>query len=227
MKFLLTIFCVLTTFYSFAQDIKIYPIETVLQGDSVIIITTKQARKTNELLDRQSRDIRIAKKKIQELESIIVQNQSEIKRLNNNIFNDSLKYKNILDTTVHSKNKVIDSAIHKINLIEDWLCETSVGNGYIFYDWTDSLIKVVDLTLYGGEINDLSGNIIFTKRGDNKEYPEYRRVTWQFPESPTKAWDKVNYKELEPIIYPYLYRFKMKTPLLEYLYKNPYVKNEK
>lgn len=230
MKSLLTIILFFFSLNTIGQIRKNYPIETVLGDDSVVIITTSQARKTNQILDKQSKEIKTIKKRIQELETELSQtqneltkNKSDVSKLTEKIQKDSIKFKDLVKSNL-TKTKQLDTLTKKLNLIEDWLFETSVGNAYMFFDWSDSLVKVMDLTLYGGEINDITGNLTLNRRGDNKEYSEFRKQGWQFPESPTKEWAKVNNKELKPLIYPFLYKFKLKNPFLGSFYKNPYMK---
>ena len=117
-----------------------YPIQTVLKGDSVVILTKKQSKEIDLLIDNQK--IRIQKYK------------TEIKNLTdtNYVLKQNIQTK---DSVIDSLNNMIsninygyDSLINRLDTLESWILMSSIDNGYLYYSWQDSTIKVIDLSLY-------------------------------------------------------------------------------
>ena len=224
-KYLLFAFFIVISFSVFSQN---YPISTVIKGDSVVILTSKQSRSINSTLESQKDKIREQQRSLIDLRKRVSFLQDELAQEKSKFTQDTIRHAALFDSVRIAGNdslkKHLDENIIKLKLIEDWVIETSVGNAFIYYDWADTTIKVIDLTMYESQFDHTTGSLFLIRRGNNNEYSEFRKRLWQYPESPGKDWSEVNDPDFLPIIYSYPYKIKMKNPFLQDFYKNPYAK---
>jgi hypothetical protein len=115
-----------------------YPIQTQLKGDSVVILTKKQSDNINLLIENQK--IRIQKYKTE----IKLVNDTNTTLINDIKIKDSVI--NRLDSLLYAQYNYYDSLISKIDTLENWILSSSIDNGYIYYSWQDSTVKVIDLS---------------------------------------------------------------------------------
>jgi hypothetical protein len=127
-----------------------YPLKTVIKGDSVVILTVKQADDINTIFESQKAKIAAFKKDIIIRDSIIA----------------------IRDTLLLEKERIIvrhefDYEIAKrLNILEVWILNASINGTWIYYSWEDTLIYAVDLSQYLVNKDDLTGDIYFYKCND-------------------------------------------------------------
>jgi uncharacterized coiled-coil protein SlyX len=205
-----------------------YPIKTIFKRDSVVLLKTGQFNQLNALISFQE-------KRIKDLSTRVASLKIEIDRLSqsNELISNQLQFQ------IAERPRAIDSAVTastgklsldlrlalaKINLMDDWMLETAVGNAYLYFDWKDSTVKAIDLTLYSSEFDHDVGNLTFIRRGSIAEYPELRKRLWQYPESPDPDWYTVKSPELRPIVYNYPHKIRVKNAFLGEFMKNPYIK---
>ena len=142
-----------------------YPLKTVIKGDSVVILTVKQADDINAIFESQKARIAAFKKDIIIRDSIIA----------------------IRDTLLLEKERVIvkhefDYEIaRRLDVLEDWMLSAAVNGTWIYYSWEDSVIYSVDLSQYYVRKDDMTGDIFFYRCEDVLD-PEKER------ESPHKGW---------------------------------------
>jgi hypothetical protein len=127
-----------------------YPLKTVIKGDSVVILTVKQADDINTIFESQKAKIASFKKDILVRDSIIA----------------------IRDTFILQKDQVIvkhefDYEIaRRLEILEDWMLNASINGTWIYYSWKDSVIYSVDLSQYLIKKDDITGDIFFYKCDD-------------------------------------------------------------
>ena len=127
-----------------------YPLKTVIKGDSVVILTIKQADDINTIFENQKAKIASFKKDILVRDSIIA----------------------IRDTLLLEKERVIvkhefDYEIaRRLDLLEAWMLDASINNVWIYYSWKDSAIYAVDLSQYLIKKDDMTGDIFFYRCDD-------------------------------------------------------------
>lgn len=127
-----------------------YPLKTVIKGDSVVILTIKQADDINTIFENQKAKIASFKKDILFRDSIIA----------------------IRDTLLLEKERVIvkhefDYEIaRRLDLLEAWMLDASINNVWIYYSWKDSAIYAVDLSQYLIKKDDMTGDIFFYRCDD-------------------------------------------------------------
>lgn len=152
-----------------------YPLKTVIKGDSVVILTVKQADDINTIFESQKAKITGFKKDIITRDSIIA----------------------IRDTIILQKNQVIvkhefDYEIaRRLDELEAWMLNASINGSWIYYSWEDSLIYAVDLSQYLVKKDDMTGDIFFYKCDDTLDpYEEQNQ--------PHRGWQKDIIKTKRP-----------------------------
>jgi hypothetical protein len=203
-----------------------YPIKTLINEDSVVILSVKQFNQLNGTLLAQTKSAKKAQQTIRDLKIQALELEQKALAAHALYASDTSMHrtwaKRIADSLEIKIGQSCASAKAKLKLIDDWLLETAVGNAYVFFDWKDSTVKVMDLTLYETQIDADNGNFFFIRRGDNSQYSDFRKKLWQYPESPDKNWFTVKSPEEKPILYPYLHKIQVKNPFLGDFGKNPY-----
>lgn len=152
-----------------------YPLKTVIKGDSVVILTVKQADDINNIFERQKAIIAGFKKDIITRDSIIA----------------------VLDTIILEKEKVIiehvfdDEISQRLDLLEAWLLDASINNAWIYYSWDDSTIYAVDLKQYYVQKDNMTGDLYFYKCPTPIDPYEKK-------ENPLKGWERAIVKPERP-----------------------------
>lgn len=205
-----------------------YPIKTIVNEDSVVILNVKLFNQLNGTLLAQTKSAKKTQQTLLALTNRVSELEQEVQTANAKYKNDTLMHRTwaklISDSLEIAMGAELVAAKAKIKLMDDWLLETAVGNAYLFFDWKDSTIKAMDLTLYEAQIDSDNGNFFFIRRADNPQYSDFRKKLWQYPESPEKSWFTVKSKEDSPILYKYLHKIRLKNPFLSDFGKNPYVR---
>lgn len=152
-----------------------YPLKTIIKGDSVVILTVKQADDINNIFESQKAKIAAFKKDIITRDSIIA----------------------IRDTIILQKEKVIvkhefDYEIaRQLDILEAWMLNASINGTWIYYSWQDSLIYAVDLSQYLVKKDDMTGDIFFYKCDDTLD-------PYEEQDEPHKGWQKDIIKTKRP-----------------------------
>jgi hypothetical protein len=188
-----------------------YPISTIFKGDSVVILTLKQSESINRSIDRLSENLRQTSSEV-----------SRLKKQNDSLVNEAEILKK---RVVEAENKAdsiqkdicfqIDTLKSTIDSIGSWMLNMSVSTSFVYFDWTDSTIKFVDLTLYGSGFNNWTGNFHIVRRAKENEYQFYDYYNWTEPESPDGTWLKVNSNYIRPRVHRYPFRFNFKNKYSE------------
>ena len=174
-----------------------YPIQTILKGDSVVILTKKQSDNINLLIDNQR---------------IRIQNfKTEIKSItdtNNVLKNEIVVKENIIDSlknVLSNKNTNYDSLINKMDTLESWILDLSINNGYLYYSWQDSTVKVIDLSSYMMILNRKTGNYSLIDRGNTFDINYWREKNLLEQESPEIGWELNVSPKYKPriVLFPY------------------------
>jgi hypothetical protein len=205
-----------------------YPIKTIVNEDSVVILNVKLFNQLNGTLLSQTKSAKKAQQTILALKNRISELEQEVSAERSKYSNDTSMHKVwaslIQDSLEIQIGAELVATKAKLKLIDDWLLETAVGNAYLFFDWKDSTVQAVDLTLYETQIDAENGNFFFARRGDNQQYSDFRKKLWQYPESPERGWFSVKSLESSPILYPYLHKIRVKNAFLGDFGKNPYIR---
>ncbi len=152
-----------------------YPLKTIIKGDSVVILTVKQADDINTIFESQKAKIAGFKKDIITRDSIIA----------------------IRDTLLLERERIIvrhefDYEIAKrLDVLEQWILNASINGTWIYYSWEDTLIYAVDLSQYLVKKDDMTGDIFFYKCNDTLD-------PYEEQDEPHKGWQKDIIKTKRP-----------------------------
>lgn len=144
-----------------------YPLQTVIKGDSVVILTKKQAKDINDIFESQKASIASYKIKIAAKDSLLA----------------------IKDTLLIQKTEVIEHFNYnlelqkRLDLLEHWILNASINNAWIYFSWDDSLMYYTDLSQYYVRKDDHTGDIFFY-RSERPLFPENEH------ENPHKNWNR-------------------------------------
>jgi hypothetical protein len=192
---LLTIIFLIISGVGYSQPT--YPIQTVLKGDSVVILTKKQSKEIDFLIDNQKTRIQKYKTEIKNLTDTnyvlkqdIQTKDSVIDSLNNMIFSINYGY---------------DSLINRIDTLESWILMSSIDNGYLYYSWQDSTIKVIDLSLYMLIGHKKTGNYSLIARDEVMNINLWKERNLIKQESPEIGWELNVSPKYKPriVLFPY------------------------
>jgi hypothetical protein len=192
---LLTIIFLIISGVGYSQPT--YPIQTVLKGDSVVILTKKQSKEIDVLIGNQKTRIQKYKTEIKNLTDTnyvlkqdIQTKDSVIDSLNNMIFSINYGY---------------DSLINRIDTLESWILMSSIDNGYLYYSWQDSTIKVIDLSLYMLIGHKKTGNYSLIARDEVMNINLWKERNLINQESPEIGWELNVSPKYKPriVLFPY------------------------
>ena len=143
-----------------------YPLKTVIKGDSVVILTVKQADDINTIFERQKSTIASLRLDIKYRDSLL-----------------AIKEIELVEKTKVIDNFVFDTVIAKrLDIIEHWLLDAGINSTWIYYSWKDTILYAVDLSQYYVQKDDFTGDLYF-----------YRCPTlvspYEKPEEPPKGWE--------------------------------------
>lgn len=139
-----------------------YPLQTVIDGDSVVILTKAQADTINAIFDSQRAKIAKFKQETKVKDSIISLRDTML------IFYTSryTEYKTIIETQIIREDK--------LDTIRGWLLERAKEGSWVYYSYINDEIVAVDLSDYIVRKDDYTGDLLFYKRteecpDDNKQ----------------------------------------------------------
>lgn len=143
-----------------------YPLKTVIKGDSVVILTVKQADDINNIFDGQKAKIASLKLDIATRDSLL-----------------AVKEILLIEKTQVIDNFVFDTVIAKrLDLIEHWLLDAGINSTWIYYSWKDTMLYAVDLSQYKVRKDDYTGDLIFFRC-------EEPILPYEDQEEPPKGWE--------------------------------------
>jgi len=147
-----------------------YPLQTVIKGDTVVILTKEQANNINDIFESQK--LKLAEYKIEvDYKDSLLLAQTDI--INTYVFNEEIR--------------------QRLDLLEHWILNASINNVWIYYSWQDSIVYSVDLSQYYVRKDDHTGDIFFY-RSDELLIPENNK------EEPPKGWENDFVKPRRPKI---------------------------
>ena len=143
-----------------------YPLKTVIKGDSVVILTVKQADDINNIFESQKAKIAALKLDIATRDSLL-----------------AVKEILLIEKTQVIDNFVFDTVIAKrLDIIEHWLLDAGINSTWIYYSWKDTMLYAVDLSQYKVRKDDYTGDLIFFRCEDVI-------IPYEDQEEPPKGWE--------------------------------------
>ena len=140
--------------------------KTVIKGDSVVILTVKQADDINNIFESQKAKIAALKLDIAIRDSLL-----------------ALKEIQLIEKTQVIDNFVFDTIIAKrLDIIEHWLLDAGINSTWIYYSWKDTILYAVDLSQYKVRKDDYTGDLIFFRCEDVI-------IPYEDQDEPPKGWE--------------------------------------
>ena len=119
-----------------------YPLQTVIKGDSVVILTKAQAKNINDIFESQKIKIASYKIELKVKDSLIaIKDTLLIQRIETFNYNEELA--------------------KRLDLLEHWLLNAAINNTWVYYSWKDTLVYAVDLSQHYVRKDDHTGDIFF------------------------------------------------------------------
>jgi hypothetical protein len=141
-------------------------LKTVIKGDSVVILTVKQADDINNIFESQKAKIAALKLDIAIRDSLL-----------------ALKEIQLIEKTQVIDNFVFDTIIAKrLDIIEHWLLDAGINSTWIYYSWKDTILYAVDLSQYKVRKDDYTGDLIFFRCEDVI-------IPYEDQDEPPKGWE--------------------------------------
>lgn len=154
-----------------------YPLKTVIKGDSVVILTVKQADDINNIFESQKAKIALLKLDVATRDSLL-----------------AIKEIELIEKTQVIDNFVFDTVIAKrLDIIEHWLLDAGINSTWIYYSWKDSALYAVDLSQYKVRKDDYTGDLLFFRC-------EEVIIPYEDQEEPPKGWETDIVKPRRPKI---------------------------
>lgn len=128
-----------------------YPLQTVIDGDSVVILTKAQADTINAIFDSQKAKIAKFKQETKIKDSIISLRDTLL------VFYTSryTEYKTIIETQIIHEDR--------LDTISEWLKQRAIEGAWIYYSFDNKHVVAVDLSDYAVRKDDYTGDLMFYK----------------------------------------------------------------
>ena len=148
-----------------------YPLQTIIDGDSVVILTKAQADTINAIFDSQKARIAKFKEDTKVKDSIIAIRDTLLVYYTNRV----VEYRTIVDNVILKDDR--------LDTVLAWLYSRSIEGAWIYYSYADKEVVAVDLSDYVVRKDNYTGDLLFYKRtedcpADNKEKEPEKG--WQF-----------------------------------------------
>jgi hypothetical protein len=147
-----------------------YPLQTIIKGDSVVILTKAQAKNINDIFEAQNIKLAKCKTEIAYKDSLLLVN------------------KKVIESYVFNK-----AVTKRLDILETWILDAAIKNVWLYYSWQDSVVYSVDLSQYYVHKDDRTGDIFFY-RSEHLLEPENNH------EEPPKGWQNAIIETRRPSI---------------------------
>jgi hypothetical protein len=198
MKYTITLLLTLLSTLVFSQN---YPVQTVLKGDSVVILTTEQYRDIELLLDNQRNRVLLYQSDISNLKQEI--DSLNIKLVDVETNNDSL------NNVIENRFSDYDSLLLKYKTVESWLYNVSVDNAYLYYSYRENTIMSIDLSSYTLDGYYWSGGFLLSRRGPAIDDMEWKKCNRLYPQEPELGWELRYREKWRPIVIKFPYKIEL------------------
>jgi len=131
-----------------------YPLKTIINGDSVVILTKGQADTINNIFDTQKQKIADSKKLIAFKDSLL--------RCKDSLLNAT----NFALVRYDSLNAQYINTLMFLDYVESWVYDRAKEGSFLYYSYDSTCIEAIDLSDYEVRKNDYTGAIFFYRITD-------------------------------------------------------------
>ena len=132
-----------------------YPLQTVINGDSVVILTKGQADTINAIFESQKDKIAKFKQETLIKDSIISLRDTLLVYYTSKY----TEYRTIIETQIVREDK--------LDTIRGWLIDRAKEGSWLYYSYINKEVVAVDFSDYVVRKDDYTGDIMFYKRTEN------------------------------------------------------------
>ena len=138
-----------------------YPLQTVINGDSVVILTKGQADTINDIFESQKQKIADTKKLIHVQDSLLKHQDSLL-----GCKDSLLGVTNFALVRYDSLNAEYINTLMFLDYIESWIYDRAKEGSFLYYSYDSTCIEAIDLSDYEVRKNDYTGAIFFYRITD-------------------------------------------------------------
>lgn len=149
-----------------------YPLQTVINGDSVVILTKGQADTINDIFESQKKKIADTKQLIDFKDSLLRHQDS------------LLVATNFALVRYDSLNAEYINTLVFLDYIESWVYDRAKEGSWLYYSYDSTCIEAIDLSEYEVRKNDYTGSIFFYRLTDTPFIHEKKNDSFR------KGWEK-------------------------------------
>jgi hypothetical protein len=131
-----------------------YPLQTVINGDSVVILTKGQADTINDIFESQKQKIADARQLIAFKDSLL--------RCKDSLLNAT----NFALVRYDSLNAEYINTLMFLDYVESWVYDRAKEGSFLYYSYDSTCIEAIDLSDYEVRKNDYTGAIFFYRITD-------------------------------------------------------------
>jgi len=143
-----------------------YPIQKIIKGDSVVIMTTQQGRDINTKFEKQKKKINLLNRQIDSLKQLVATSEKET-----------------LYITENTNLYYYESKLSKLDTLEHWLHNVAAQSSLVFY--FEGKIVAIDLSEFSLK-NIYKGGFHFVRRK-----PRYLKEGNSDNDQPVRKWELV------------------------------------
>lgn len=151
-----------------------YPLKTIINGDSVVILTKGQADTINIIFEGQKKKISEARAQVAYLDSVLKRKDSLLRMGTISISQYDALQAEYINTLMF------------LDYIENWVYDRAKEGAWLYYSQDSSWIEAVDLSPYKLRKEDSTGNLFFYRIEDYTDAPDKKDKK----DYPKRGWDK-------------------------------------
>jgi hypothetical protein len=197
----LFLFLFLNSLVSYSQN---YPVQTVLKGNSVVILTTEQYDDVNLLMANQRARVNFYKNELEAQEKYM----DSITK----VFHEKIDSIDSLNEVLINRLEDCDSISTKLITMEQWLYERSVDNSYLYYSYLESTVKFIDLGSYVLYGTRRDGSFGLIRRGPVSEDLEWKKYNRSVKDEPLPNWESSYKNKWRPTVLTLPYKITPMNP---------------
>lgn len=148
-----------------------YPLQTIIDGDSVVILTKAQADTINAIFDSQRAKIAKFKQETKVKDSIIAIRDTLLVYYTNRV----VEYRTIVDNVILKDDR--------LDTVLNWLYKRAIEGAWIYYSYEDKQVIAVDLSDYIVRKDDFTGDLLFYKMDEDCDRED------KDDKEPPKGWE--------------------------------------
>jgi hypothetical protein len=194
----------LTIFPVILLSQQVYPIQTILKGDSVVIYTVEQNDDIEILLANQRSRVAFYKNNISKQQAVI--DSLNLEMIKQQAVIDSIQaVADGLRFTLKNKFSNFDSLQQRYDSVSTWLYNTASSNAIIYYSYENSTVVAIDLASYIIVGHKRTGNFSVARRGPVSDDVYWKNYNREQKDEPNADWLTYYKEKWRPVTFQFPY----------------------